>query len=66
MQLDLECTITIAELLHIAAWLISEDGENPEYDRALAELLCDAAGVSMDHKEEMLSEMREETWRNMP
>ena len=32
--------MTIGELLNLARGLKSEDGENPEYDRALVELVC--------------------------
>lgn len=31
--------VTLDELMDAAASLVSEEGENPEYDRALAELI---------------------------
>ena len=36
--------VSRAELIECARNLQSEDGENPEYDRALRELIYDAAG----------------------
>ena len=39
--------ITVGDLIRLASGLKSEHGENPEYDRALAELVTDAAGLSM-------------------
>jgi hypothetical protein len=45
-------TVTIEELILHATFLRSEHGENPEYDRALVELVIDAAGVSMDMRPE--------------
>lgn len=47
------------EIATAAARLLS-DGENPEYDRALTELVCDTIGIHMDDKERVL-----ETLRNM-
>lgn len=45
-------TITIDGLMRTAADLMSEDAENPEYDRALVELVCDLLpGVSTDDRE---------------
>lgn len=43
-------TLTVGDLMKLAADLSSEDGENVEYDRAIAELVTDAAGLSMDFK----------------
>lgn len=38
-------------IIDVAAHLVSERGENPEYDRALTELSCEMLGLSMEHKE---------------
>lgn len=45
-------SITIPELIEIARDLRGDpaDGENPEYERALVELIADAAGVGQDGK----------------
>lgn len=43
-------SVGIPTLVAIARDLRSEDGENPEYDRALIELVCEAAGLSMDDR----------------
>jgi hypothetical protein len=48
-----DMTITLTELLDIASGLKSEDGENPEYDRALVEVCCNAAGMSTDSRDIM-------------
>lgn len=45
--------VTMKYLMKLAGGLTSEDGENREYNRALAELLTDAAGLSMDFKGEV-------------
>lgn len=37
-----------ALLLREAAMLLSEDGENPEYDRAIGELICSMTGQPME------------------
>lgn len=36
------------DFLRSAAMLLSEDGENEEYDRAIVELTCAFLGVSTD------------------
>jgi hypothetical protein len=40
-----EVTIPVDELYAAAAGLASDDGENPEYDRALVELICEILGL---------------------
>jgi hypothetical protein len=45
---------TVNFLFHIAAGLQSEHGENREYDRALCELIADAAGLTRDEVAERL------------
>lgn len=42
--------VSVADLIKLAHDLRDEDGDNVEYERALAELVCDAAGLSMDCK----------------
>jgi hypothetical protein len=42
--------VAVSELIKLARGLKSEEGENKEYDRALVELVTDAAGLSMDEK----------------
>ena len=44
-DVDLNQTITIGELIEYAQLLKSEDGFNGEYDRALLELVTDAAHI---------------------
>ena len=43
-------TVKVEYLKAIATGLRSEHGENPEYDRALVELVTEAAGLSMEFK----------------
>lgn len=42
--------LSVGTLMKLASDLKDEDGENAEYERALAELVTDAAGLSMDFK----------------
>jgi hypothetical protein len=44
-------TVSVGDLIRLARGLRDEDGDNVEYERALAELICDAAGLSMGLKE---------------
>jgi hypothetical protein len=50
-------SLSVTKLLDFARGLRSEHGENPEYDRALVELCCDAAGWPMDRKVDMAREL---------
>ena len=43
----------MASIITAAKYLASESGENPEYDRALTELVCDTLGFHMDNKDEV-------------
>lgn len=43
-------TVSVRDLIKLAHDLRDEDGDNVEYERALAELVCDAAGLSMGFK----------------
>lgn len=43
-------------LIEIARGLRSEDGENPEYDRALVELICHAYGLESDSSRAHIAE----------
>ena len=56
--MDTTRTVTIGELIQFAGWLASEDGENGEYDRALAELITDAAGLDMISKDDVAGAIR--------
>lgn len=42
--------VSVKTLIRLAYDLRDEDGGNVEYERALAELVTDAAGLSMDYK----------------
>jgi hypothetical protein len=46
-------TVSIGDLIRLARDLRDEDGDNVEYERAMAELICDAAGLSMGFKVEV-------------
>lgn len=51
-------TPSYADAINIARDLLSEDGENPEYDRAITELVADLYGVSgvlMDERKEQVA-----------
>jgi hypothetical protein len=48
--------VSIARLIKLARDLKSEDGENPEYDRALVELITDAAGMTMEYGRPTIAE----------
>lgn len=50
MVVDATREVSVKTLLDIAAGLVDEPGANPEYERALAELITEAAGLSMDFK----------------
>ena len=50
MKLDLNKTITIRELIECAKFLKDEDGINDEYDRALLELVTDAARIPQNDR----------------
>jgi hypothetical protein len=49
-ELDMDHTVTIRELVHLAHFLRSEHGENDEYDRALLELVTDAAHIPQNDR----------------
>jgi hypothetical protein len=49
-DIDLDQTITLRELIQHAQYLKSEDGENGEYDRALLELVTDAAHIPQNDR----------------
>jgi hypothetical protein len=46
------------ELLSEAADLLSEDGENPEYDRAIVELTMRLAKIDSDHRDKVAACLR--------
>lgn len=43
----------MSHIITIAKGLVSEEGENPEYDRGVTELVCEFLGVHMDNKAEI-------------
>jgi hypothetical protein len=46
--------VTVGDLIKLAGELCDDkDGSNPEYERALTELICDAAGLPMELKAEV-------------
>lgn len=45
-------------LINAAASLISEQGENHEYDKGITELVCDALGITTDYKDDVLGFLR--------
>jgi hypothetical protein len=47
---DWDRKVSLKKLAELASRLKSEDGENPEYDRALVELVTDAAGLPMTER----------------
>lgn len=47
-----------AVVMRVAANLLSEDGENSEYDRAIAEMTCDLLGINADDKTWVLRVLR--------
>jgi hypothetical protein len=46
------------QLIAIVADLLSEDGENAEYDRACAEIVATFLGLSTDTKDSVLELLR--------
>lgn len=46
------------DLFANAADLLSEDGENPEYDRGVAELVTAQIGIPLDYKFDVLDFLR--------
>lgn len=51
-------TVKATDLLESGASLMSVDGENPEYDRAIVEIVCTALGVSTDERDDMEAMLR--------
>lgn len=52
--------ITLRQLYVEAAGLLSEDGENPEYDRAIVELVTRLTpGLNHDHHDTVLTVIKE-------
>lgn len=43
-------TVDMVNLWLAASGLLSEQAENPEYDRAIVELVADLSGLSQEHK----------------
>ena len=51
-------TMSANHIKTAAAWLLSDSGENVEYDRGVAELVTELIGESMDNKHHVLQELR--------
>lgn len=51
-------TMTFAHVLRAAAELISDEGENEEYDRAIVDLTCDLLSISIESREAVLPFLR--------
>ena len=49
---------TPIEILTTAARLITDDDSNPEYDRAIVELVSDLCGLSTDDRDATLTTLR--------
>ena len=47
-----------ADVLNVASGLLSESGENAEYDRAIAEMTCDLLKIGTDSKGAVLALLR--------
>lgn len=62
-ELDLDIRVNLRALIDLAGDLVSEDGETPEYDRALAELCTEAAGLGQDDKDMVMGYIREASHR---
>lgn len=54
---------TKGNVLAAAAGLISEDGENPEYDRAIVEMTSELLGLPITDNREMVERTIRE-WRD--
>lgn len=46
----MEQTVELRDLWKNAANLLSLDAENPEYDRAIVELVADCSGISQENR----------------
>lgn len=55
-----QVNLSAGTLLLLGGRLLSEHGENPQYDRAIAELVSDVLGLSMDHVKNIITLMRME------
>ena len=51
-------TMTFAHVLRAAAELISDEGENEEYDRAIVDLTCDLLSISVESRDSVLPFLR--------
>lgn len=47
-----------SRLTRIVAQLLSEDGENVEYDRACADIVAEVLGIHSDRSEDVLEFLR--------
>ena len=51
-------TITFEHVIRAASELISEEGENEEYDRAIVDLTCDLLSISVESRDAVLPFLR--------
>lgn len=47
----------MGNVLAVAHGLISEDGDNPEYDRAITEMTCELLGLPITDNRDMVAEL---------
>lgn len=61
-------SVSALDIVHSGAELLSEDGENVEYDRAITEIVTELVGLSHDHDGEIGAMLRRgrRTWDNHP
>ena len=57
-HLDLTHRLTVKRLVTLASGLAAANDQNPEYTRGLAELICEANGLPLDHVAEILTLLR--------
>jgi hypothetical protein len=50
--------ITFAHVIRAASELVSDEGENEEYDRAIVELTCDLLSISTESRDAVLPFLR--------
>ena len=51
-------TVTFEHVIRAASELVSDEGENEEYDRAIVELTCDLLSISIESREAVLPFLR--------
>ena len=51
-------TVTFEHVIRAASELVSDEGENEEYDRAIVELTCDLLSISTESRDAVLPFLR--------